>query len=135
MIKFLLDTDTCIFCLRKQHSTAERVSDVGVWNCGISQVTVAELRYGAECSAHPTRRHNEIDEFCEHVSVVPINDMIVSVYAVQKARLRKLGLLIADFDLLIGATALYHGLILVTNNTRHFERMQSLRWENWMQEL
>ena len=48
--------------------------------------------------------------------------------------MRKLGLLIADFDLLIGATAVYHELVLVTNNTKHFERMQSLRLENWMQD-
>ena len=43
-----------------------------------------------------------------------------------------IGQKIADFDLLIGATALCHELILVTNNTRHFARMQSLRLENWM---
>ena len=134
MTKFLLDSDTSIFCLRKRHGIAEKVCDIGVWNCCISQVTVAELRYGAECSEFSTRRHHEIDEFCDYVSVIPINDTIVNVYAVQKARLRKCGLLIADFDLLIGATAVHHGLILITNNTKHFERMQSLQLENWIQE-
>jgi len=132
MTKFLLDSDTSIFCLRKRHGIAEKVCDIGVWNCCISQVTVAELRYGAECSGFSSRRNNEIDEFCDYVSVIPINDTIVNVYAVQKARLRKLGLLIADFDLLIGATAIHHGLILITNNTKHFERMQSLQLENWI---
>jgi tRNA(fMet)-specific endonuclease VapC len=132
MTKFLLDSDTSIFCLRRRHGIAEKVCDIGVWNCCISQVTVAELRYGAECSEFSTRRHNEIDEFCDYVSVIPINDTIVNVYAVQKARLRKLGLLIADFDLLIGATAIHHELILITNNTKHFERMQSLQLENWI---
>ena len=135
MSKFLLDSDTSIFCLRKQHGIAERICDVGVWNCSISQVTVAELRYGAECSDYPVRRHREVDEFCEYVSVISINDAIINIYAAQKAKMRKLGLLIADFDLLIGATAVYHGLALVTNNTKHFERMQSLQLENWMQEL
>ena len=133
MTKFLLDSDTSIFCLRKRHGIAEKICDIGVWNCCVSQVSVAELRYGAECSDYSTRRHSEIDEFCEYVSVVPINDTIINIYAVQKAKLRKLGLLITDFDLLIGATAVYHGLILVTNNTKHFERMQSLQLENWTQ--
>ena len=134
MSKFLLDSDTSISCLRKRHGIAEKVCDIGVWNCRISQVTVAELRYGAECSDYPVRRHRDVDEFCEYVSVVPINDAIINVYAAQKARMRKHGLLIADFDLLIGATAVYHELVLVTNNTKHFERMQSLQLENWMQE-
>jgi len=132
MTKFILDSDTSIFCLRKRHGVAEKICDVGVWNCSISQVTVAELRYGAECSDYPIRRHREVGEFCEYVSVVPINDAIISIYAAQKARMRKLGVLIADFDLLIGATAVYHGQVLVTNNTKHFERMQSLRLENWI---
>jgi tRNA(fMet)-specific endonuclease VapC len=92
------------------------------------------LRYGAECSDYPVRRHREVDEFCEYVSVISINDAVINIYAAQKAKMRKLGLLIADFDLLIGATAVYHGLVLITNNTRHFERMQSLQLENWMPE-
>jgi tRNA(fMet)-specific endonuclease VapC len=133
MTKFILDSDTSIFCLRGRHGIAERIRDIGVWNCCISQVTVAELRYGAECSDYFIRRHREIDELCESMSIVPISNAIIHVYAVQKARMRKLGLLIPDFDLLIGATAVYHGLVLVTNNTKHFERMQSLQLENWMQ--
>jgi tRNA(fMet)-specific endonuclease VapC len=132
MTTFLLDSDMCIFCLRKRYDIAEKVSDIGVENCCISQVTVAELRYGAECSVSPARRHREVDEFCGHVSVIPINDKIIGMYAIQKAKLRQQGLLIADFDLLIGATALYHGLVLVTNNVKHFGRIQSLRLENWM---
>jgi len=132
MTKFLLDSDTCISCLRKRGGIAGKISSIGVWNCSISQVTVAELRYGAECSNYPIMRHEEVSEFCDHVSVIPINNNIIDIYAVQKARLRKLGLLIPDFDILIGATALHHGLILVTSNTNHFERIQSLQMENWI---
>jgi len=133
MTKFLLDTDTCIFYLRERSDIVEKISNVGVWNCSISQVTVAELRYGAECSDYHIRRHRQIDELCHNVSIVPINDAIIQVYAIQKARLKNLGLLIPDFDLIIGATALYHDLVLVTNNTKHFERMPAVQLENWMQ--
>ena len=132
MSKFLLDSDTCISCLRNRGDIAERIRNVGVWNCSISQITVAELRYGAECSDYPVQRRNEVNEFCEYLSVIPIDDAIINIYAIQKSRLRNLGSLIADFDLLIGATALCHELILVTNNTKHFERMHRLRLENWM---
>jgi len=68
------------------------------------------------------------DEF----TVLPISRAI-RLFASEKARLWNIGMKIDDFDLLIGATAVYHGLVLVTNNTKHFERMQSLRLENWMQ--
>jgi tRNA(fMet)-specific endonuclease VapC len=64
-------------------------------------------------------------------TVLPITHAI-RVFAAEKARLWNIGQKIADFDLLIGATAVYHGLVLVTNNTKHFERMQSLQLENWI---
>jgi len=62
--------------------------------------------------------------------VLPISK-VIRRFATEKARLWNIGQKLADFDLLIGATAVYHGLVLVTNNTKHFERMQSLQLENW----
>jgi tRNA(fMet)-specific endonuclease VapC len=56
---------------------------------------------------------------------------VLDVYANEKVRLRRLGQPISDFDLLIGATAIHYGLILVTNNVKHFERMKGLSIENW----
>jgi tRNA(fMet)-specific endonuclease VapC len=106
MTEYIVDTDTCISCLREQHDIAKKIDNIGTWNCRISQITLAELRYGAECSVFSDRRHREIDEFCEYISVVPINNSVIDIYALQKARLRKRGLLIPDFDLLIGATAM-----------------------------
>ncbi len=134
MKRFLLDSDTCIFYLRKRYDIAGKISSAGVWNCSISQVTVAELRYGAECSDFSRQSHDEIDEFCEFVSVAPVNDAIIHVFASEKARLRKLGQLIPDFDLLIGSTAVYYNLTLITNNTRHFSRLRGLKLENWTTE-
>ena len=133
MTKFLLDSDICISHLRNRYRIADIIDYIGARNCSISQVTVAELRYGAACCAFPSKRHRQVDEFCAHFSVIPIDDAIIGVYAIQKARLKNLGLLIPDFDMLIGATALYHELVLVTNNTKHFERMENIQLENWMQ--
>lgn len=90
-----------------------------------------ELKYGAECSDFSKLCHREIDDFCEYVSVVSICDEIIQIYASEKAKLRKSGTLIADFDLIIGATAIHHGWTVVTNNTKHFGRLPSLEIENW----
>ena len=57
---------------------------------------------------------------------------VLDVFAFEKARLEKLGLRLDDFDLLIGSTAIHYDLVLVTNNVKHFERMQGLNIENWV---
>jgi len=69
--------------------------------------------------------------FCEKFMVLPISDAI-RTYAVEKAQLWSIGRKIPDLDILIGATALFYKLTLVTNNAQHFERMQSLQLENWI---
>jgi len=55
----------------------------------------------------------------------------LETFAKEKARLKRAGKLIPDFDLLIGTTALHHGLTLVTNNTKHMQRLEGLQLENW----
>ena len=64
--------------------------------------------------------------FLASVEVVPLDETICRIFAQERGRLRAAGNLIGDFDLLIGATALRHGLTLLTNNRRHFERLQGL---------
>ena len=133
MTKFLLDSDTCISFIRGNQNVKENIAMVYSENCFISEITVAELRFGAERCHRREREHGVIDLFCEKFKILPISQAI-RTFAAEKARLWNIGQKIADFDLLIGATATYHGLVLVTNNVKHFERMQSLRLENWMLE-
>ena len=131
MKNFLLDSDTCISFIRGSQCVKESIAMVGSTHCFISEITVAELRFGAERSGRSEGEHGIVDLFCEKFMVLPISHAI-RTFAAEKARLWNIGRKIADFDLLIGATAIHHGLILVTNNTRHFEQMQSLQLENWM---
>jgi tRNA(fMet)-specific endonuclease VapC len=131
MKKYLLDSDTCISFIRGNQNVKENIASVDSENCFISEITVAELRFGAERCSQREREHNVVDLFCEKFMVLPIS-RIIRTFATEKARLWNMGQKVADFDLLIGATAMYHGLVLVTNNTKHFERMHPLRLENWM---
>jgi len=131
MKKFLLDSDTCISFIRGNQNVKESIALVNSENCFISEITVAELRFGAERCSRREREHGVVDLFCEKFMVLPISK-VIRRFATEKARLWGIGQKLADFDLLIGATAVYHGLVLVTNNTKHFERMQSLQMENWM---
>ena len=61
------------------------------------------------------------------VAIIPLDDAICRIFARERSRLRASGTLIGDMDILIGSTALRHNLTLLTNNIRHFERLQELR--------
>ncbi len=130
-MKFLLDTDTCVFWLRGHQSVRDRLISVGLDEVGISIITLAELRYGADCSTKPKANHRVIDDFISGITVLHVDLEIARSFGKLKAYLRQKGELVADFDLLIAATALTYDLILVTNNLNHFCRIPDLRLESW----
>jgi tRNA(fMet)-specific endonuclease VapC len=100
-------------------------------NCAISEITIAELRFGAENSQNQAENRKVVDEFISRFTILPIFHSL-EVYAREKARLKKKGMLIDDFDLLIGASAISNDLILVTRNVSHFERLEQIKIENWV---
>ena len=109
----------------------ERLKQVGFENCCISEITLAELKYGAEFSESVSDNIKLVDEFAKHITILPIYNSL-GLYAKEKVRLRKLGTLIDDFDLLIGCSAVVNNLILVTENEKHFKRIRKIKIENWI---
>ena len=87
--------------------------------------------YGAEFSDHPENNKALVDRFLSRIRVVPIKDAI-PLFAKEKARLRKAGTMVEDFDLLIGTTAVRGGFTMVTENTRHFQNIEGIQLENWV---
>ena len=130
-MQYLLDTNICVFILRQKYGVGERMLQAGVSNCFISELTYAELLYGAECSDNPEKNKTLISRFLSRIRVVPIKDAI-PLFAKEKARLRKDGTLVEDFDLLIGTTAVKEGLTMVTENTRHFQNIDGIQLDNWV---
>ena len=65
-------------------------------------------------------------DFLAAVDIVPLDDVVCRIFARERGRLRAAGTPLGDFDLLIGATAIRHGLTLLTNNRRHFERSSTV---------
>lgn len=72
-----------------------------------------------ENSKNPSKNHVIIDQFIERITILPIYDSIPD-YGKEKARLRKIGRMISDFDLLIGCTAVEKNLIMVTEKCKRF---------------
>jgi tRNA(fMet)-specific endonuclease VapC len=131
-LAYLLDTDTCVHWLRGRETVRQQLAAAGPSGVGLSVVTLAELRYGADCSARPEANHVAIDDFVSGLTVVGLDDDAARTFGSVKAELRRQGMLIEDSDLFIAATARARGLTLVTNNTEHFRRVPGLTLENWL---
>lgn len=132
MKKYLLDTDICIFLLKGQFDLNEKIKQVGAENCFISEITLAELKFGAENSTDPARHRAALDDFVKRFRIIPIFETL-DFFAIEKVRLRKKGTPIDEFDLLIGSAAVFHGYILVTHNVAHLSRITNIEIEDWTQ--
>ena len=130
MEQYLIDTDICIFFLQGKFGIKDKVKDAGVDNCYISEITIAELTFGAYYSSNFEKHIVEIKQIEDLFQVIPIYDAIF-YYGKEKARLKKAGLLIPDFDLLIGTTAIAKNMIMATNNENHLSRIVGIKIENW----
>ena len=130
-MKYLLDTDTCVYWLRGRTDVRDRWISEDPGSIAISIITVAELYYGAAFSDRPEENRTAINNLIEHVIVLQVSKEAAEVFGNIKASLRKGGTLIEDIDLLIAGTALAYNLTLVTNNIRHFDRIPEIKIESW----
>lgn len=129
--KYLLDTNICIALLRGNKDIAQKLISIGEGNCFLSVITLYELTFGAYYSKHEEQEVPKVKLFTERFPIVSLLDS-ADEYAITKTRLRSLGILIDEFDLLIAATALSGDYVLVTDNVKHFQRITDLKIENWI---
>lgn len=132
MIRFLLDTDTCITLIRGKGASilaVMRRHDVG--DVGISSITAAELYAGVFKSAAPERNRVALIEFMAPLEVLPFDADAAVHYGKLRADLESRGVPIGAMDMLIAAHATAIGATVVTQNTREFRRVRNLKVENW----
>ena len=126
--RYLIDTDVCIELIRKNPVVVERIREIGISDCKISDITLAELFFGAFKSGKE-KHFNDVREIIRLFESYPIR--YLHRYGELRWMLERQGLKIGDMDMFIAATALEEDLILVTGNTAHFGRIPDLRIENW----
>ncbi len=131
MTHYLLDTNICIHFMRNSFNVAQRIEEVGWKHLSISEITVAELLYGAERSNNIEKNYRIVQSFCREINVIPLGHTL-ELYAKHKAFLYKQGIPIEDLDLFIGCTAIAHNMILVTENVKHLMRIPGIKIENWI---
>ena len=131
MAKYIIDTNTWIEYFKHRNGVPERMNKESLDNLCVSEVTIAELLYGAVHSKNVDRHLLEVRELQRDITVLPISDALED-YADIRHSLTSKGIIVEDFDMLIGATARHYGLIVVTDNLKHFTPMPGVEVENWV---
>ena len=132
MARYMLDTDTCSYIMKRSNQTViKRLRAVPVAEVCMSVITKSELLYGVEVSPRRTQDATALKAFLPHVEVLEYPDDAATHYAQIRADLKNRGEMIGANDLFIAAHARSLGLRLVTNNTAEFGRVKGLTVENW----
>jgi len=131
-VKYLLDTNICVYWLKGNEHIEQKVLSVGIDNISISFINVSELYYGAYKSQRVDQNLAIIRRLTECLNVVESDEAISEAFGSLKALLENAGMIIDDADIYIAACARIYGLTLVTNNTKHFRRLKGLKLDNWM---
>lgn len=130
-MKYLLDTNMCIYAQKKNENVLSKMKEYFESGLAISSITLAELEYGVQASANPEKNMIALMKFLTIVEVLPFDSSAAEEYGKICADLRKKGTPIGTMDTLISAHAKAENLIVVTHNTREFERVSGLELEDW----
>ena len=126
-MQYLVDTDWAIDYMNGISQVVERFDELLPGGIGLSIISLAELYDGVFGAEDRQRAEQGLQAFLDAVDdIVPLADPVCRIFAMERIRLRTAGSRLDDLDLLIGSTAIHHGLTLLTNNRRHFERMKAL---------
>lgn len=132
MPRYMLDTDTCSYIMKRSHDRLlRRLAKVAIGDVCISVITKSELLFGVEVSPNRAKDEAALVAFLRYVEVLDFPDQAASHYAQIRADLKARGAMIGANDLFISAHARSLGLTLVTNNTGEFRRVRHLAIENW----
>ena len=131
-MRYLLDTNVCVVYLNgRSNAVRDRLISTPIKDMAVCSVVKSELFYGAMRSNNPTKTLERQQEFLERFMSLPFGDESAFLFGQIRARLANAGTPIGAYDLQIAAIALANNLILVTHNTREFERVNGLQLEDW----
>lgn len=142
-MKYLLDTNICSYIIKNRPlSVLEKFRTLEMDDCGISSITLAELRYWvarnkrlhqqSNNKGKPNINEQVINNFLIHLWIAEFDNHAARVYGDIRDALEASGKIIGAEDLMIGSHAISLGCILVTNNEREFKQMPRIRLENWV---
>ena len=136
-MNYLLDTNICIYIIKKSPEKVIKkleaiIKAEGKNEIYLSSITVSELYYGVEKSTQVDKNLEALKGFLTPFQVVDFDLRSAEIFGQIRSNLEKKGTVIGPYDLQIASVALAHDFILVSNNTKEFERVESLQLENWV---
>jgi tRNA(fMet)-specific endonuclease VapC len=131
-MKYLIDTNICIYIMNQRPSEViQKFKDLKVGEIGISAITVSELDYGVAKSKSQQQNTKRLEEFLLPFEILSYDEEASRRYGLIRSQLEAQGNVIGPLDMLIAAHALSEDLVLVTNNEKEFNRIETLKIENW----
>jgi tRNA(fMet)-specific endonuclease VapC len=131
-MKYLLDTDICSYIIKKRpKSVIDKFKSIPLGDIGISVITVCEFESGMPGNSNPEKLRSAIDTFLSPFSIVDYQQSDAIAFGKIDYFLQSKGIPIGDMDTLIASQALSRGLILITNNVKHYSRVPGLIYEAW----
>ena len=132
MLRYMLDTNICIYTIKNNPAAVREKFQQHQNHLCISSIVLSELLYGAEKSSQPEKSLALIEGMAARLEVLNFDEHAAAHAAEIRADLARKGTPIGHYDVLIAGHARSHGLVLVSNNLREFERVDGLRLENWV---
>lgn len=127
----LLDTNVCIAAMRGHPQVCRRLLAHVPADCGVSTVSLYELFAGVERCQNPAEERRKVEAFIRPLHRLPFDEIAAEHTARIRWELERTGEVIGPYDLMLAGQALALDLTLVTHNSREFERVCGLRWEDW----
>jgi tRNA(fMet)-specific endonuclease VapC len=126
-LKYLIDTDWIIDHLNGVEAVTKKLEKFTASGICTSIISVAELYEGVYGSKDYDESLDTLETFLEGITVLLMDHEVCKIFGRERNKLRKQGNIIGDFDLLIASICLRYDLILLTNNKKHFEKIDSLK--------
>ena len=132
-MKYLIDTNICIYIMNNHPpEVLEKFKHIDVGEVGISSISVSELHYGACKSKKIEQNIKRLEEFLYPFEILTYDENASREYGKVRSQLEKKGQIIGPLDMLIAAHAISRELTIITNNSKEFRRIRSLKVENWV---
>jgi tRNA(fMet)-specific endonuclease VapC len=128
---YLLDTNTLIYFFKQEGQVEKHLKNIPIHQISVPSIVWFELEHGTLRSTKPELQRISIDLALQAYGTLSLDYPCAKSAATIKRALEVAGTPIGHYDLLIAGMAMANNLILVTRNTREFERVPSLRVENW----
>ncbi len=131
--RYLLDTNIWSALIRRSSAALiKRFETLEQGRVALSPIVLGELQLGYYKGDRTPKRLAVIDTIRLHSELLILTSRVSDTYAQLRAQLEAAGTPIGPNDTWIAAEAVHHKLVLVTHNTREFERVPGLKVENWL---